>query len=745
MKNSTILALIGLTLTEFPAYGATFNDGENHVYTATGGEDVIIENGTSVQLDGTGRLITVIDGSATVTGGTFRSLSLYTGTTGTVTGGSFVGQGNYSGGITAFAGSTLNVSGGNAEYTNLASAYEALPGSGLGGVPGYTIDASFSGGTIGNLWSSDSSTTRGGIANLTISGTADIDWLNHASPGLCEVSGGTIRKLQSGGVGSHCRLLGADITQEAVVLVDSTLTVRGYNLDYTHPTVSGEYETLGAFSFPITTLNGTLILEEIPQVVDTDSDGVPDDGDIFPEDPSEWADTDGDGIGDNSDPAFSVFMTFDPVGYIGLYTVDDDTTSGVQQRWVDEGSHTLRLPDAIPFEIDAQGIVTANDPDRLEVTGSLITFKNATIQIDPVDYLGGYSPIGLDRYTGPQTLVLIPGALWRIRFHAGAEANFTIDASGNVSTMDTDSITAAGNTVTFKNTPVQFDPVDYLGSYTPLNFDPYSGVQTLALIPGLNWGVRFGNGQADFAIDAAGTVTTTDTDSITAAGSTVTFNNVDVTIDPGTFTGDYRLDGIGNVSGIQDIVVVPGVPWRIISGGQRGPSFIVSENPCTVDPAEGIDFLGAHYDITCAPSLFAEDAVLWAQPLARPGMSIDTDPGAEGTLKYRFKRGSTIPVKIYAEGLEADVTTNSNVTATVVVYGDADMDGFADGNAVPIDYNGVGGSGGVMDKIDGRLVYNLDTKTLNAIPDTSCYLLEVTVTDTSTGETASEMIPLQAK
>ena len=37
------------------------------------------------------------------------------------------------------------------------------------------------------------------------------------------------------------------------------------------------------------------------QIVDTDGDGVPDDEDAFPNDPTEWDDTDGDGVGDNSD------------------------------------------------------------------------------------------------------------------------------------------------------------------------------------------------------------------------------------------------------------------------------------------------------------------------------------------------------------------------------------------------------------------------------------------------------------
>lgn len=35
--------------------------------------------------------------------------------------------------------------------------------------------------------------------------------------------------------------------------------------------------------------------------VDSDNDGVPDDQDAFPSDPTEWLDTDGDGIGNNKD------------------------------------------------------------------------------------------------------------------------------------------------------------------------------------------------------------------------------------------------------------------------------------------------------------------------------------------------------------------------------------------------------------------------------------------------------------
>ncbi len=144
-------------------------------------------------------------------------------------------------------------------------------------------------------------------------------------------------------------------------------------------------------------------------------------------------------------------------------------------------------------------------------------------------------------------------------------------------------------------------------------------------------------------------------------------------------------------------------------------------------------------------NLFAEDGVLWHQPLARNGASEDTDPADRNTLKYRFKLGSTIPVKIHAKGCIGHVTGNANVTGKVVVFGDTDMDGVIDANEPVMDiaYNGVGEGGGVMDKIDGHLKYNLDTKKL--VQTFKCYILQVTVTDSSTGESKVETVALQAR
>ncbi|HSH14539.1 MAG TPA: hypothetical protein VLD18_00800, partial [Verrucomicrobiae bacterium] len=142
-------------------------------------------------------------------------------------------------------------------------------------------------------------------------------------------------------------------------------------------------------------------------------------------------------------------------------------------------------------------------------------------------------------------------------------------------------------------------------------------------------------------------------------------------------------------------------------------------------------------------NLFDKDGILWLQPLARNGASSDTDPGAGGTLKYRFKLGSTIPIKVQAQGCDGNVSANANVGGTIVVFGDTDMDGVVDAGEMPIDYNGVGAAGGVMDKVDGKLQFNLDTKKL--IQTVKCYILQVTVTDSSTGESRVETLALQSK
>jgi hypothetical protein len=135
--------------------------------------------------------------------------------------------------------------------------------------------------------------------------------------------------------------------------------------------------------------------------------------------------------------------------------------------------------------------------------------------------------------------------------------------------------------------------------------------------------------------------------------------------------------------------------------------------------------------------------LLWGQPLARNGQIEDTDPSAGGTLKYRYQKGSTIPVKVRALDCgSADITSKPNVSGTVHVYADLSCDGVAD-QELPIDRDGRTGSPGTMKKADGFLAYNLDTSVFP--PSPACFVLEVVVRDATTGNEAREKTLLQRK
>lgn len=143
-------------------------------------------------------------------------------------------------------------------------------------------------------------------------------------------------------------------------------------------------------------------------------------------------------------------------------------------------------------------------------------------------------------------------------------------------------------------------------------------------------------------------------------------------------------------------------------------------------------------------NLFAADAIIWHQPLARNGASDDTDPSGGGTVKYSFKPDSTIPIQIHALGCGGiDVSSGPWVVGKIAVFADANCDGIADGMALPIEDNGVGVDGGLMINTSGHLKYNLDTK--NLPKSSNCFVLKVTVKDTSTGESRSETLGLQSK
>lgn len=202
------------------------------------------------------------------------------------------------------------------------------------------------------------------------------------------------------------------------------------------------------------------------------------------------------------------------------------------------------------------------------------------VNFDPGNYSGRYLVPGVGFVTGPVTANLAPG------FHfidngtsvGGSGFQIDVDGSGNVTSLNTDAAVGAGNTLTFNNTDVQVDPLSYLGRYflTPFAFTPFFGSNTFTLIPGLTYaidnGTVVGGSSFQFAVDGAGNVTSLNTDAAVGAGTTLTFNNTNVVVDPSDHTGVFFLSSFAFTPfvGSQTFLLIPGLRYAVDNGAVIG-------------------------------------------------------------------------------------------------------------------------------------------------------------------------------
>ncbi len=209
------------------------------------------------------------------------------------------------------------------------------------------------------------------------------------------------------------------------------------------------------------------------------------------------------------------------------------------------------------------------------------------VNIDPVGYEGNWAiKFVTGQLSGPQIIDLPANSSYTLTIGTFGMF-FNIDAAGNVSSAATDSIVASGNTITFRNVTINFDAGNYIGSSGPRNAGPrINGSHSRVLVPGISYQLFIGTHIVPLSIDAAGQVSSTATDSITASGNVVTFNNVSITVDPNGSITPYSVRfATDRVTGIQTLVLVPGISYQFLTFGAvrgGGPFSIVA--PCEIIP-----------------------------------------------------------------------------------------------------------------------------------------------------------------
>ncbi len=182
---------------------------------------------------------------------------------------------------------------------------------------------------------------------LTVSATSDSGLsvaLSSDTPDVCNLSGNTLSLLDTG----TCSLTATqdgNYFYQAASSVTRSFTVTGDNSDDDNDGVTDDLD-----AFPL----------DPSETTDSDSDGVGDNSDAFPNDPTESADNDGDGIGDNADTDDDNDGVTDD---LDAFPFDPDETTDSDSDGVGDNSDAFPTDPAESSDTDADGVGDNSDVD----------------------------------------------------------------------------------------------------------------------------------------------------------------------------------------------------------------------------------------------------------------------------------------------------------------------------------------------------------------------------------------------
>lgn len=164
-----------------------------------------------------------------------------------------------------------------------------------------------------------------------------------------------------------------------------------------------------------------------------------------------------------------------------------------------------------------------------------------SVVVDIGSYGGFWSGAGSQPFVqGGRTLNLPQGThSFLVGGYAGFEVH--IDPDGTLSTNKPESISIAGNVVSYRTAVVTIDPVAYAGQWG-MDYSTsgwMTGLRSVTLVRDQLYGAQVGDYAGfRFRLAADGTVSIFDNaPAANASGATVTFNNTPVTIDPADYLG----------------------------------------------------------------------------------------------------------------------------------------------------------------------------------------------------------------
>lgn len=281
-------------------------------------------------------------------------------------------------------------------------------------------------------------------------------------------------------------------------------------------------------------------------------------------------------------------VNFEPGEYTGSTWITwGSFIAGPHSRFLPKGLSYRIFPGSashsLNFTLAADGSVSTQQSSSFDVVGNTMFFKTVPVNIDPGSYEGTTRLIGSSGQFGMQQHHLVPGTTYRLQL-ATDLIDFLLSETGQISVFNEDAATVneLTHTLSYNNVEVTFNTNQYAGESNLFYAGPKQiGSHKRILVPGIKYSLAVGStAGVKLTLDAQGNATSYNEIAFTTSGRTVTYNNVEVTIDTAGFTGNYSLYGVGawqTFSGSRTITLVPNLSYLFNISASRH-TFSINEN-----------------------------------------------------------------------------------------------------------------------------------------------------------------------